>query len=212
VEGLLHWVNQTFPIAMTAEGGAFETASADEIGRLVLEKVQAAYDLKCEHEDPESIQQMERYIFLNAIDRLWQEHLYSMDALREGVYLRAYGQKDPLIEFKTEAFDIFSDLMANIKSEVLHNLFRSTSNLMAFEQFLASLPQFLESSNESGEVTHSRVEPEASAAARPAPEESALDRLLERQAATQPRQVGRNDPCPCGSGRKFKACCGKGSV
>src|SRR5260370_18148259 len=66
-----------------------------------------------------------------------------MDALREGVYLRGYAQKDPLIEYKTEAYDMFVDLMANIKNEVLHNLFRSTSNLQAFENFLASLPQFL---------------------------------------------------------------------
>ena len=66
-----------------------------------------------------------------------------MDALREGVYLRSYAQKDPLIEYKTEAFDMFTELMSNIKNEVLHNLFRSTSNLQAFETFLSTLPQFL---------------------------------------------------------------------
>ena len=66
-----------------------------------------------------------------------------MDALREGVYLRAYAQKDPLIEYKTEAYEMFAELMANIKNEVLHNLFRSTSNLQAFENFLSTLPQFL---------------------------------------------------------------------
>ena len=66
-----------------------------------------------------------------------------MDALREGVYLRGYAQKDPLIEYKTEAYEMFVDLMANIKTEVLNNLFRSTSNLQAFEKFLSTLPQFL---------------------------------------------------------------------
>src|ERR1700755_3544413 len=66
-----------------------------------------------------------------------------MDALREGVYLRSYAQKDPLIEYKTEAYDMFVELMSNIKNEVLHNLFRSTSNLQAFENFLSTLPQFL---------------------------------------------------------------------
>ena len=83
---------------------------------------------------------MERYIVLNAIDRLWQEHLYAMDALREAVCLRAYGQKDPLIEYKNEAYEMFVELMGNIKNEVLNNLFRSTSNLMAFEKFLAKPP------------------------------------------------------------------------
>ena len=67
-----------------------------------------------------------------------------MDALREGVYLRSYAQKDPLVEYKTEAYDMFVELMANIKNEVLHNLFRSTSNLQAFEKFLSTLPQFLD--------------------------------------------------------------------
>ena len=63
-----------------------------------------------------------------------------MDGLREGIYLRSYGQKDPLVEYKTEAYDMFSQLMSSIKNEVLSNLFRSTTNLMAFEQFLSSLP------------------------------------------------------------------------
>jgi preprotein translocase subunit SecA len=212
VDGLLHWLNQTFPIAMTRESGDFDGAAPESISAMILEKVQAAYDLKCEHEDADSIRQMERYILLNAIDRLWQEHLYGMDSLREGVYLRAYGQKDPLIEFKTEAYEMFTELMANMKGEVLHNLFRSTSNLMAFEQFLASLPQFLESPSETGEVSQERVEPERRSATRPEVPEPSLDRILQSQTAAPPREVKRNDPCPCGSGRKFKACCGKGGL
>ena len=102
-----------------------------------------AYERKSSHEEPTAVKSLERYIILNAIDRLWQEHLYAMDALREGVYLRSYAQKDPLIEYKTEAYEMFVELMANIKNEVLHNLFRSTSNLQAFENFLSTLPQFL---------------------------------------------------------------------
>src|SRR5213079_3082567 len=110
-----------------------------------------SYELKSAHEDAESLRYLERHIMLNAIDRLWQEHLYGMDALREAVYLRAYGQKDPLIEFKTEAYDMFTELMGNMKNEILHNLFRSTSNLLAFEQFLSSLPQFLTAAEVDGD-------------------------------------------------------------
>jgi preprotein translocase subunit SecA len=149
-------------------------------------------------------------ILLNAIDRLWQEHLYSMDALREGVYLRAYGQKDPLVEFKSEAYEMFELLMQAIRSEILHNLFRSASNLMAFEQFLASLPQFLQSSDETGEVVETR---EPARPTHPELPEASLDSVFGARAReAQPVQVGRNDPCPCGSGRKFKACCGKVTV
>jgi len=86
------------------------------------------------------VKSLERYIILNAIDRLWQEHLYGMDALRDGVRLRTYGQKDPLIEYKTEAYDMFVELMANIKNEVLNNLFRSTSNLQALSNSCCICP------------------------------------------------------------------------
>ena len=106
--------------------------------------------MKCSHEPGEAVKYLERNIILNAVDRLWQEHLYATDALREAVYLRAYGQKDPLVEYKTEAYDMFTELMANIKSEIVSNLFRSTANLEAFGQFLQNLPQFLISSDETG--------------------------------------------------------------
>jgi preprotein translocase subunit SecA len=206
-EALLHWVNVTFPLAVTPEEGPFASADAAKISEYLIERVRAAYALKCAHEDPESLLHTERMILLNAIDRLWQEHLYNMDALREGVYLRAYGQKDPLVEFKSEAYEIFEVLMQAIRSEILHNLFRSASNLMAFEQFLASLPQFLQSSDETGEVVETR---EPARSVRPELPEASLDSVFgAREREAQPVQIGRNDPCPCGSGRKFKACCGK---
>ena len=141
--GLIHWVNTTFPLGLTKEKAQFETRNAEENTQFLIEKIKNAYERKSSHEEPTAVKSLERYIILNAIDRLWQEHLYAMDALREGVYLRGYAQKDPLIEYKTEAYDMFVELMANIKNEVLNNLFRSTSNLQAFENFLATLPQFL---------------------------------------------------------------------
>src|SRR5213594_4897857 len=141
--GLIHWVNTTFPLGLTKEKAQFETRTVEENTQFLIEKIKNAYERKSAYEEPTAVKSLERYIILNAIDRLWQEHLYAMDALREGVYLRGYAQKDPLIEYKTEAYDMFVELMENIKNEVLNNLFRSTSNLQAFENFLATLPQFL---------------------------------------------------------------------
>ncbi len=141
--GLMQWVNTTFPLGLNKERAQFETRDPEANAQFLIEKIKDAYQRKSSHEEPTAVKSLERYIILNAIDRLWQEHLYAMDALREGVYLRAYAQKDPLIEYKAEAYDMFVELMANIKNEVLHNLFRSTSNLQAFENFLATLPQFL---------------------------------------------------------------------
>jgi preprotein translocase subunit SecA len=140
---LLNWVNTTFPLGLTSEKAQFESRSVEENAKFLIEKVKDSYERKSSHEEPTAVKGLERYIILNAIDRLWQEHLYAMDALREGVYLRSYRQKDPLVEYKTEAYEMFVELMANIKNEVLHNLFRSTSNLQAFENFLSTLPQFL---------------------------------------------------------------------
>ncbi len=149
---------------------------------------------------------LERYIILNAIDRLWQEHLYAMDSLREAVYLRAYGQKDPLIEYKTEAYDMFTELMANIKSEILHNLFRSTSNLEAFGAFLAepsAVPHQRRRLDQRGTDGLARkFRGDGDRRSEPAPH---ISFPVRREAP----KVGRNDPCPCGSGKKFKNCCGK---
>jgi preprotein translocase subunit SecA len=97
--------------------------------------VRRAYELKISFEQTESLAAVERYTILSAIDRLWQEHLYGMDSLRASIGLRAYGQRDPLLEYKAEAFKVFEDLMVNIKTEICHNIFRSASSLMAFERF-----------------------------------------------------------------------------
>src|SRR6202171_464700 len=210
--GLLQWVNTTFPLGLTKEKAEFETRDAEGNAIFLIAKIKDAYERKSSHEEPAAVKSLERYIILNAIDRLWQEHLYAMDALREGVYLRGYAQKDPLIEYKTEAYDMFVELMANIKNEVLHNLFRSTSNLQAFENFLATLPQFLLRE-------HAPTAPSANAPARDrqlqpvgamaavagdGDGDGAGEMTLDLPVRRSMPKVGRNEPCPCGSGKKYK--------
>ena len=99
----------------------------------VAEKVRESYKSKENVESAEDLQGLERYTIISAIDKLWQTHLTEMENLRQEVGLAGYGQKDPLIEFKQEAFAIFAELMRNINSEVLSNLFKSTQQLAAFE-------------------------------------------------------------------------------
>ncbi len=214
--GLLNWVNVTFPLGLAKEKAQFETRSVDENAQFLIGKIKESYERKSSHEEPTAVKSLERYIILNAIDRLWQEHLYAMDALREGVYLRGYAQKDPLIEYKTEAYDMFVELMANIKNEVLHNLFRSTSNLQAFENFLSSLPQFLLKEQAPSAATATGPVPGRHGDRMPAMsddvssngEGSELKLDLAPVRRDTPK-VGRNEPCPCGSGKKFKNCCGR---
>jgi preprotein translocase subunit SecA len=140
-DGLLQWINVTFPLRLTREAAALESRDAKANAAWLTAKVKEAYEMKTGTEIPEALKGLERYVLLNAIDRLWQEHLYNIDSLRDGVHLRSFAQKDPLIEYKAEAYDLFEALMGNIKSEVLHNLFRSTTNLRAFEELLAGLPR-----------------------------------------------------------------------
>src|SRR6202011_3355755 len=189
----------------------------EENAQFLIERIKKAYEAKSSHEEASAVKSLERYIILNAIDRLWQEHLYAMDALREGIRLRGYAQKDPLIEYKTEAYDMFVDLMANIKNEVLHNLFRSTSNLQAFENFLATLPQFL--LREDGPKAPAANAPARARQPQPAMAGVAMDGDGDGDGASEMTldlpirrsmpKVGRNEPCPCGSGKKYKNCCGR---
>jgi len=213
--GFLNWVNTTFPLGLTKEKAQFETRSVDENAQFLIGKIKDAYERKSSHEEPSAVKSLERYIILNAIDRLWQEHLYAMDALREGVYLRGYAQKDPLIEYKTEAYDMFVELMANIKNEVLHNLFRSTSNLQAFENFLATLPQFLMREHAPTAPTANapargrQLQPVGAMAAVGEDGDGAGEMTLDLPIRRSMPKVGRNEPCPCGSGKKYKNCCGR---
>lgn len=142
-DALLHWANHTFPLALTAESAGFSNRKVSQNIEFLTNRIKSVYEVKAALEHPNGIDPLERYILLNAIDRLWQEHLYAMDGLREGVQLRSYGQKDPLVEFKAEAFKMFSELMIRLQQEVLHNLFRSTTNLAAFENFLIQLQKKL---------------------------------------------------------------------
>ncbi|MGA3172440.1 MAG: preprotein translocase subunit SecA [Chthoniobacteraceae bacterium] len=207
--GLLHWVNVTFPLGLTAERAGFKSKTPQEAADYLVQQVKTTYELKCQHEEPLAILSLERYIVLNAIDRLWQEHLYAMDALRDSVGLRAYGQKDPLIEYKNEAYEMFVELMTNIKNEVLNNLFRSTSNLMAFETFLKNLPARLsQQQNDPNANKPAAVRPN-----QPTPATQALEPASEDKIGIPVRKqtpkAGRNSPCPCGSGKKYKNCCGR---
>lgn len=142
-DGLVDWCNMTFPIGLKKDSDDFAGKDHEEIALLIIGKVKELYVRKSEGERAEYLDHLERQIMLTAIDKLWQEHLYNMDALRDGVYLRAQGQKDPLVEYKSEAYKLFSELMNNISHEIVNGLFRSTTNLDAFEEFLRNLPQNL---------------------------------------------------------------------
>ena len=145
-----------------------------------------------------------------AIDRLWQEHLYNMDALRDGVHLRAQGQKDPLVEYKNEAYNLFVSLWDRIESEILNNLFRSTTNLEKFEQFLHDLPfELNDQENGPPGIDPGNMATSGSSSAPGSAQGEGGQLKLNIPKRRPSIKVGRNEPCPCGSGKKYKACCGR---
>ena len=224
-EAFATWVNSQFPIGFHAahaiqkegrRGGIDAAATA----KVVAERVEKAYADKCALEDPEQLNSMERFIMLNAVDTQWQEYLRNMDTLRQGVGLRAYGQRDPLVEYKNEAFTLFADLMDRIKGEIAGRIFRATTSPQAYQNFLGDLHrlhgQVRTQHDDLGPLAGGRTSGMAAprgagSTSADAGAEAAMNAAL-TSATTMVREtpkVGRNEPCPCGSGKKYKKCCGK---
>jgi preprotein translocase subunit SecA len=223
VRGLADWVNINFPLGVPEEeilkaaaagqeepvpDSIFEGLSAGQfsICNFLSKSIRAAYDLKISFENLDALKSIERHTILAAIDKLWQEHLYGMDSLRNSIGLRAYGQRDPLIEYKAEAFKIFGELMVNIKTEICHNIFRSASSLLAFDQFLRSMPRRTVHEDTTA-FDQTKAVPQRSPGSEMVSE--ANQALSKAKPVRTGPKVGRNDPCPCGSGKKYKQCCGK---
>jgi len=218
IESLVGWLNTHFPISIRVE--ELTGNNAEPLVALLLERIKSAYAVKESVEIPEALGSLERYVVINAIDHHWQEHLTEMEELRRSIGLRSYGQKDPLVEYKGEAYKYFEELMDNVRLQICTGLFRSTSNIESFENMLALLsrtaravgpanlpapaaagPQITTHVTSSG-PSHAPSGPAATAAAEP---EIQLPKITIRR---ETPKVGRNDPCPCGSGKKFKNCHG----
>lgn len=212
VRAFTEWIHGAFPIPVRERDISAKAADPEELLDFVFGHVKMAYDLKISMEDEKSARMMERHVLLNCIDTHWQEYLRSMDELRHGVHLRAYGQRDPLIEYKREAFQMFEDLMAQIKHEIALSVFRSTTSMDSFESFVAKIPQTLVHDQVSI-LGDNAAKGRALAAGQSVNTAEVARSMLGSDAATVKRdapKTGRNDSCPCGSGKKYKKCCGKG--
>ena len=131
------WLNVTFPLSFQLQELVGKEEA--EAKNLLVEKIFNAYEAKRKLEDPDQIHSLERYVVVNAVDLHWQDHLTEMEELRRSVGLRGYGQKDPLSEYKNEAFRAFEEMMQAMRSDICSGMFRSSTNLAAFENMLSSL-------------------------------------------------------------------------
>jgi preprotein translocase subunit SecA len=210
-ERLAGELNAIFPLDFTADE---LTAGLDTAGRLTapadlalqaIAKIELAYDNRNADVEPEELAYIQRHMVLEPIDRLWQEHLYAMDGLRSSMSLRVYAQKDPLVEYKHEAYGVFKAMMDQIYHDVAKNLFMArVTRYMSADELPEDLRQML--------IHHTfdqfgGLSPEGPAAASDGDEAEETPAALPFRREAE--KIGRNDPCPCGSGKKYKKCCGR---
>jgi preprotein translocase subunit SecA len=229
---LLAEANSQFGVDAKAAGADPAALNHDQLGEALAEAVKKRYEEKEKQFGADLMRWLERRIILDVVDSQWKDHLLSLDHLKEGIGLRGYGQKDPLVEFKKEAFILFEDMMARIDNETIRYLFHiqvQQAEKPPDEMQLRPESQGGPLPPRSGGAQVAVASAAARASEAPPQRLPEVARQLERKQQRQQRdlqyqtgpaqaeppkpvragaKVGRNDPCPCGSGKKYKKCHG----
>ncbi|NLK50385.1 MAG: preprotein translocase subunit SecA [Candidatus Cloacimonetes bacterium] len=210
LERLAHWFSSNLNLKIGAQDLDSDTLNINQLRHTLWEYTLQAYEAKEENVGEEMMRDIERRSMLDVVDSQWRDHLHEMDLLKEGVYLRAYANKDPLIEYKRESFDLFQSLIERIQEGVTKKVF--TTYYLTQQQIDKLLQEAdarhdemdtFQNARQQAEITQNvSVPPQFSSASHPAPPEA------KQRPVTVAEKVGRNDPCPCGSGKKYKKCCG----
>ena len=222
IKGLKNQIFTRFGVDIAAEGIEADKLNRTELGDAIFDKLKERYDAKEQLIGPEAMRHHERIIMLSVIDQQWKDHLLSMDHLREGIGLRGYGQHDPLVEYKRESFDMFEAMMERFEEETVRYLY-----LMQIIEAPRRAPQpALSPGDGNGDAAAAFTTGSRRDRATTSMDdmEEAFQRRKRReleqarmagageqgtvQQVVRGDKVGRNDPCPCGSGKKYKKCCG----
>ncbi|MEA2097136.1 MAG: SEC-C metal-binding domain-containing protein, partial [Candidatus Cloacimonadota bacterium] len=199
INEILNWIRANLNVVLYEQNIVTEHMRYETLLDNLYDGVLKAYQKREDDLSSEQLREIERRVMLSVVDELWRDHLHEMDLLKEGIGLRAYGQKDPLIEYKKESFNLFQTLVSNINMSVTKKVF--TTYIIAPEK----IQDFLEMAKQRHESSSAFDVPQSA-------EPDVTTNAPEKQ-KLQPRSVGekigRNDPCPCGSGKKYKKCCGK---
>ena len=216
-------LRQIYPVSVDPEvlekqAGGRANLEAEELIEVLKKDAHEAYDRREQEVGEEVMRELERRVVLSVLDRKWREHLYEMDYLREGIYLRAYSQRDPLVEYQREGFDMFAAMMDGIKEESVGFLFNLEVQVEPEEEVEAA-EEVVEPMRQPVPGTPGREVPHIHAKGLERPQQpTALsysapseDGEVEVKAAAVEDPyagIGRNADCPCGSGKKFKKCHG----
>jgi preprotein translocase subunit SecA len=213
LRGLIERISQIFPIALQKEDIDISQIKREGLREMLLGDIRMGYQAKEARIGPENMRHLERLVMLQVIDERWKEHLRAMDDLKEGIGLRGYGGRDPLMEYKREGFEYFDAMIGAVKQEVVELLFRvrlvaeEAGPLVAqpvpAQQFVHPRYSTYELAERAGHVRQAGGPAEGWDTRH---EESSAKPMPYRRSG---RKIGRNEPCPCGSGLKYKKCCGR---
>ena len=220
IKGLKDAIFTRFGVDVLAEGVKPESLNRQELGDAIFDKLKQRYDAKEQLIGPDAMRYHERMIMLSVLDSQWKDHLLNMDHLKEGIGLRGYGQHDPLVEYKRESFEMFEDMMVRFQEETVRYLYLMQVLERPQEQPAQAQPQAQPSGNghrpprqvatsvdEIEEAFQRRKKRELEQARMAGSGEAQTVQQVVRGSA----KIGRNDPCHCGSGKKYKKCHGAGA-
>lgn len=207
IAGLTKEIEQDFGLELNIKHWleTEETLDEERLRQRILEKITDVYQQKETQTGPVVMRQLEKSIMLQVLDQHWKEHLAAMDHLRQGIHLRGYAQKNPTQEYKREAFEMFSSLLDSLKATVISTI--CTIQLQAQDDV-----QAFEEQRRRATAPQQQLEFQHAAAGAIVAEESDVAIAEQPGVSTYMRnapKIGRNDPCPCGSGKKYKQCHGR---
>ncbi|RLE25940.1 MAG: preprotein translocase subunit SecA [Acidobacteria bacterium] len=204
-DGINNAFHRYFEINVADLGVEWKTINRPDLETTLMEGAKKIYLERVETFGEEEFGRLEKFLLLDSVDRQWKDHLLSLDHLREGIGLRAYGQRNPLVEYKRESYSLFEDMWERIEDHVVKFLFHAEP--------VENMPERRRAVNTT--LSHPEVQGLKQASADRKSQEQVANQPVGRPSQpttvrrTQPK-VGRNDPCPCGSGKKYKKCHGAG--
>ena len=215
MEGLNKYLVEQFGLDMEKQGIDAGQLNRQELGDQIFEKLKEIYDAKEKQIGADAMRYHERMIMLSVLDTQWKDHLLNMDHLKEGIGLRGYGQHDPLEEYKRESFDMFEEMMERSQQDAVRYLFH-----MQIMDAPAAQAAAVAVDESNGDQPQQQLPPPRKRASTSMDDlEAQFQRMAGSNGNTAPQQVvrgqakvGRNDPCPCGSGKKYKKCHGAGTA
>ena len=200
-----------------------EDMEADEIGKMIVDDALEIYNANEELLPSETMREMERVYLLKSVDTHWMEHIDNMEQLKSGIRLRSYGQHDPVVEYRLEGFDMFDEMIENIREDTIKLMLVMPKRVYEIQKRQEAIEAARKAAEKQAAAAHQVILNNGEQPQQP----NAVQAALKREQVAKPTQIssdgtdlanktvrkgkkiGRNDPCPCGSGKKYKKCCGR---